>query len=59
MTPSFPFGHGLSYSTFDYSGLQATPQGVDVRVTNNGTRAASEVVQLYVGFPKVRVALAS
>lgn len=51
----YPFGHGLSYTTFDYSNLQITPdkQGVQgnvtVRctVTNTGQRAGDEVVQLY------------
>ncbi len=55
--PRFPFGHGLSYSTFTYDSLQVdileglaqgTPRlRVRARVTNSGTRAASEVVQLY------------
>ena len=51
----YPFGHGLSYTTFDYGNLQITPdkQGVQgnvtVRctVTNSGKRAGDEVVQLY------------
>ncbi|MCU0767742.1 MAG: glycoside hydrolase family 3 C-terminal domain-containing protein [Gammaproteobacteria bacterium] len=50
--PLFPFGFGLSYSTFAYSGLVATrtPQGASVRVTvrNTSTRDGDEVVQLYV-----------
>jgi beta-glucosidase len=54
-TPLYPFGHGLSYTTFSYSGLrvskpQMTPDGkIDVRVdvTNTGTRQGQEVVQLY------------
>lgn len=51
----YPFGYGLSYTTFDYSNLQITPekQGVQgnvtvrCRVTNTGQRAGDEVVQLY------------
>ncbi len=53
--PLFPFGHGLSYTTFAYSDLQVTaqvrpgePVAVAVTVTNTGHRAGKEVVQLYV-----------
>ena len=54
--PQFAFGHGLSYTTFRYSGLRLTPlsTGTDGKVTvslevqNTGTRAGDEVVQLYV-----------
>ena len=54
-TPLFPFGHGLSYSSFAYSDLTLdhaaiTPGGslaVSVTVTNTGERAADEVAQLY------------
>ncbi|MDX2261118.1 MAG: glycoside hydrolase family 3 N-terminal domain-containing protein [Gemmatimonadales bacterium] len=50
--PLFPFGHGLSYTTFDYSGLEIAPLGrerFEVRATirNSGARAGDEVVQLY------------
>ena len=55
-TPLYPFGHGLSYTRFDYSDLQldkrvVAPDGsmtVQVQVANTGTRAGEEVVQLYV-----------
>ncbi|MER8003107.1 glycoside hydrolase family 3 C-terminal domain-containing protein [Streptomyces sp. NPDC095613] len=53
-TPLFPFGHGLSYSTFGYDGLEAAAPAdgedtlpVRVTVTNTGARAADEVVQFY------------
>lgn len=50
-TPLYPFGYGLSYTTFGYQGLRATPRGdgwdVSVKVTNTGDRAGDEVVQLY------------
>jgi beta-glucosidase len=50
--PLYPFGFGLSYSTFSYSRLQArrTPKGAEitVRLKNDSTRAGDEVVQLYV-----------
>lgn len=50
---SFPFGHGLSYTTFTYSSpeVEATPEGgihVRVRVTNAGSRDGREVAQVYV-----------
>ena len=55
-TPLFPFGHGLSYTTFGYGGLvlsadTVAPDGtisVSATVTNTGTVAGAEVVQLYV-----------
>jgi beta-glucosidase len=54
--PAFPFGFGLSYTTFEYSGLRVTPGKTDgnrpvevsLQVKNTGTRAGAEVVQLYV-----------
>jgi beta-glucosidase len=55
IAPLFPFGHGLSYTTFRYSGLDVARAGdgfdVSVRVRNTGTRVGAEVVQLYVGAP--------
>ena len=44
----FPFGHGLSYTTFEYGPASAEPAEVAVTVTNTGDRAGSEVVQVYV-----------
>jgi beta-glucosidase len=52
VTPAFPFGHGLSYTTFAYSGLIASAAGASVTVTNSGRVAGQEVVQLYLGFPE-------
>jgi beta-xylosidase len=54
-TPLFAFGHGLSYTTFDYGPLQLESDTVDVSgelrlsltVTNTGDRRGTEVVQLY------------
>jgi len=54
-SPQYPFGYGLSYTTFRYDGLTATPSApgapvdvaVKVNVTNTGARAGDEVVQLY------------
>jgi len=52
----FPFGHGLSYTTFDFSDLQVTDgEGkvvVEVTVTNTGSVKGKEVVQVYVAPPK-------
>ncbi|WP_411113813.1 glycoside hydrolase family 3 C-terminal domain-containing protein [Streptomyces sp. 029-5] len=47
-TPLYAFGHGLSYTTFRYDRLEVGPDlRARVTVTNTGTRAADEVVQLY------------
>lgn len=50
--PLFPFGHGLSYTSFKYGGLSvervADGCRVSVAVTNTGARAGAETVQLYV-----------
>lgn len=56
----FPFGHGLSYTRFDYSDLKIAPQKdgtaiVSVKVSNSGPVAGKEVVQLYVGARKSSV----
>lgn len=47
-TPLFPFGYGLSYTTFELSNLSATTTSATVTVKNTGKRAGSEVVQVYV-----------
>jgi len=44
----FPFGHGLSYTTFAYENLVADASGVTLTVSNTGKRAGAEVVQLYI-----------
>ncbi|WP_328695355.1 glycoside hydrolase family 3 C-terminal domain-containing protein [Streptomyces sp. NBC_00342] len=48
---SYPFGHGLSYTTFEYTDLRVTRSGagldVTVAITNTGPRAGHEVVQVY------------
>ncbi|WP_321575547.1 glycoside hydrolase family 3 C-terminal domain-containing protein [Oerskovia douganii] len=47
----YPFGHGLSYTTFAYSDLMAGREQVTVTVTNTGDRAGTETVQVYVEAP--------
>ncbi|HUP46507.1 MAG TPA: beta-glucosidase BglX, partial [Thermoanaerobaculia bacterium] len=53
--PLYPFGYGLSYTTFRYTDLRVTNEGAGVKVsanvTNSGARAGDEVVQLYVNDP--------
>jgi beta-glucosidase len=55
ITPLFPFGYGLSYTSFAFSNLAARPSGggyqVSANVTNTGSRTGSDVAQLYVGDP--------
>jgi beta-glucosidase len=56
----YPFGHGLSYTTFELSDLAVTATGPDsarvsLRVTNTGDRFGKEVVQVYVGAPRLPV----
>jgi beta-glucosidase len=53
-SPLFPFGFGLSYTTFEYGNLQTSPSphkpeiSVTVEVTNTGNRAGTTVAQCYV-----------
>src|SRR5690606_12214735 len=58
-TPVYPFGHGLSYTRFEYAPLQLEPARggvsdglrVSTRLRNTGARAGDEVAQLYLEFP--------
>lgn len=45
----FPFGYGLSYTTFEYSNIEVDQFGVTFRLTNTGNVAGMEITQLYVG----------
>ncbi|KAI0713388.1 putative beta-glucosidase from glycoside hydrolase family GH3 [Earliella scabrosa] len=64
--PLFPFGHGLSYTTFKFSDLLISPSSiskgadfaldVSVTVTNTGSVAGSEVVQVYISIPDIGLA---
>jgi beta-glucosidase len=59
--PLYPFGHGLSYSTFTYSNIKLSSEKlkagetlqVEAQVANTGSRDGDEVVQLYITFPKL------
>ncbi len=56
VTPLFPFGFGLSYTTYKYSNLNVTAGSgntatVTFDITNTGSRSGSEVAQLYVSMP--------
>ena len=61
--PLYPFGYGLSYTTFAYSNLKLSAPtiakngaiDVSVQVKNTGKRAGDEVIQLYVRYPKSAV----
>jgi len=56
LRPLYPFGHGLSYTSFHYRDLSVRAAGrryrVTLRVSNMGARAGAEVVQLYLGLPR-------
>src|SRR5436853_3051323 len=57
--PLFPFGYGLSYTSFAYAQLQVVPETirgtgtiqVNFKITNTGSRAGAEVAQVYLGLP--------
>jgi beta-glucosidase len=48
-TPLFPFGYGLSYTSFRYAGLRVSGGEARFTITNTGARAGSDVAQVYVG----------
>lgn len=49
MPVKYPFGYGLSYTQFEYSGLKITEQGVSFKIKNKGKVDGAEIAQLYVG----------
>jgi beta-glucosidase len=51
IAPLFPFGYGLSYTTFASANLKVTGTTVEADVTNTGTRTGAEIAQVYVGSP--------
>ncbi len=56
--PLYPFGHGLSYTTFEYANLELNQANdtlhVSFDVTNTGTRVGDEVPQVYLRYPSLR-----
>lgn len=46
---AFPFGYGLSYTSFEYSDLKITDTDVTFTITNTGDREGAEIAQLYIG----------
>ena len=52
---AFPFGYGLSYTSFAYSELKVDARSVTLTVTNTGSRAGAEIVQVYVAKPDAQI----
>jgi len=52
---TYPFGYGLSYTTFEYSNLEVSEGGVKFDLKNTGDRAGAEVCQMYVSLPEAQV----
>ena len=52
---AFPFGYGLSYTSFAYSELKADARSVTLTVTNTGSRAGAEIVQVYAAKPDAQI----
>ncbi|GHV70958.1 glycosyl hydrolase [Spirochaetia bacterium] len=61
ISPAWPFGFGLSYTTFSYGNLQvlreqnSSPAEVSVEVKNSGDVPGAEIVQLYIGLPASKI----
>jgi beta-glucosidase len=58
LAPAFPFGFGLSYTSFGYGGLRVSPDAgggalITATVTNSGSRAGGALPQLYLGLPSL------
>lgn len=51
----YPFGYGLSYTTFEYSDLKVSEKGVQFKLTNTGKVAGKEIAQLYIGLENSKV----
>ena len=52
---NYPFGYGLSYTTFEYDNLQVKPDGATFTLRNTGKYDGAEIAQLYVGLPGAKV----
>ena len=55
MPVAFPFGYGLSYTSFAYSDLKVTADSVTLTVTNTGARDGAEIVQVYIAKPGAEI----
>ena len=53
--PAFPFGFGLSYTTFEYSDLKVNEDGVTFKIKNTGSVEGKEIAQLYVGLEESEI----
>ena len=56
VTPAYSFGHGLSFSTFEYASLRVygdygNPKTVSATITNTGAQSGQEIAQIYIEFP--------
>ena len=51
----FPFGFGMSYTTFEYNNLNVTDAGVSFDITNTGTRDGDEIAQMYIALPGAKI----
>lgn len=51
----YPFGYGMSYTSFAYSDLSVSDEGVTFTLTNTGERDGAEIAQMYIGLPKSQV----
>ncbi len=51
----FPFGFGLSYTSFEYSSLNVSEKGVSFQITNTGEREGDEIAQLYISLPGAKI----
>ena len=52
---AFPFGYGLSYTSYAYSDLKVTADSVTLNVTNTGARDGAEIVQVYIAKPGAEI----
>lgn len=52
---AFPFGYGLSYTSYAYSDLKVTADSVTLTVTNTGARDGAEIVQVYIAKPGAEI----
>lgn len=54
-TVRYPFGYGMSYTSFEYADLKADAQKVSFTITNTGERDGAEIAQLYIAKPEAEI----